>query len=173
MIDKTHVCKKCESEFKAEISWEYPLCKECSMKLYEMAEHFWFTEILGYSESLGEFLPSVPKPLFHQSLKSYLTGDPRFEVTGSNLGKKIYEEMKAIGHAEKERLLKKTPAKTMACTKCGKDYKVDGVWQYNICEHCAIMEIMDWGKYWISRGVPLSSQIPPIDVKRYCLDSTG
>jgi|GEM_PF-5286248 len=170
MSDKfMHVCKKCESEFKAEMSWEYPLCKECSMKLYEMAEHFWFTEVLGYSEALAEFLPSLPKPLFHESLKGYMTGDPRFDVTDTNRNKR-HLDMKAAGKAELEKLLKKTPKKTLACNKCGSDYEADGVWQYNICQHCAIQEIIEWGKYWMTR-VPLSSQIPPIDVKRFCIEA--
>jgi len=171
MSDKImQICKKCENEFKSELSWEYPLCKECSMKLYETAEHFWFTEILGYSEALSEFLPSCPKPLFHVSMKSYTLGDPRFDIADQKRDKKLIADMKAAGKTELEKLMKKKQAKTLSCEKCGKDYQSDGVWEYKICQHCAIQEIMEWGKYWMSK-VPMSSQIPPIDVKKYCIEA--
>jgi len=169
VTDKKRVCKKCERDFKPEAGWDYPICKECSMKLYSTTEHFWFTEILGYSETLGEFLPSLPKPLFHESMKGYVMGDPRFDISDPDRDRKIVADMKATGKAEHEKILKKSPKKAMTCKKCSKEYHADGVWPYNICHQCAIEETMEWGKYWIKR-VPLASQIPPIDVMKYSID---
>ncbi len=166
------VCKKCDKEFMADATWDYPLCKECSMKAYEIAENFWFTEVLGYSEALSDFLPSLPNALFQTSLKGYLTGDPRFDVADDpHMDRKVKEDMKSVGEAERIKLAKKVPEKSVKCTKCGNVYTVNGVWPYNICKQCAVGEIMEWRMYWLKKVPGLgTSQMPPIDVKKYWID---
>lgn len=167
------VCKKCDKEFMADATWDYPLCKDCSMKAYESAENFWLTEILGYSEALSDFLPSLPNALFQASLKGYLTGDPRFDLADDpHQDRKVRADMKAVGEAEKHKIQKKVPQKSAKCGKCGTVYTVDGVWPYGICQQCAIGELMEWRKYWLTKVPGLSSsQIPAIDVKKYWADA--
>jgi hypothetical protein len=166
------VCKKCDKEFMADASWDYPLCKDCSMKAYETAENFWFTEVLGYSEALSDFLPSLPNSLFQASLKGLLTGDPRFDVADDpHMDRKVKADMKMTGEAQRLKLVKKMPEKTVKCTKCDAPYTVDGVWSYNICSRCAIGELMDWRKYWMSKVPGINaSQIPPMDVKKFSVE---
>lgn len=169
------VCKECGREFMASPRWDFELCEGCSIVLYENMEKLWFTEILGYSEVLDRFLPSLPRPLFNISLKKYMPIG-QFDLGEAYSEKELSKELKVVAATEKERLLKKVPPRAVRCKKCGKDYMVDGIWQYNICQQCAVQEVIDWRAYWARQvpGIgtaPSGFDIPPIEVGKYYIDS--
>ena len=171
------VCKECGTKFNASPKWDYELCEDCSIALYEKMEKVWFTEILGYSEVLDKFLPPLPRPLFNVSLKGYAaTVRGQFDIGDGRTGRQAADELKAAGAAEKERLLKKLPPRTASCKKCGEPYTVDGIWQYNICKACAVQEVLDWRAYWAKQVPGIGTlragfDIPPIEVGKYYLDA--
>ncbi|WP_174591772.1 hypothetical protein [Methanocella conradii] len=167
-------CKECGREFVASPKWDYDLCEDCSILLYEKIEKLWLTESLGYSEVLERFLPSLPRRLFEIALKKYAPIG-QYDLGEAYTDGEIQKELKAAAAAEKERLIKKAPFRTAKCKKCGAPYSVDGIWQYNICKDCAVREVLDWRAYWARQvpGIgtaPTGFDIPPIEVARYYLD---
>ena len=169
------ICKDCGSSFNASPRWDYELCEVCSIALYERMEKFWFTEILGYSEVLDKFLPPLPRPLFNVSLKRYVPIG-QYDLGEAYADKELEKELKAVAAGEKERLIKKVPLHTAKCKKCGTPYSVDGVWQYNICQKCAVQEVLDWRAYWVKQVPGIGTlragfDIPPIEVSKYYLDA--
>jgi hypothetical protein len=169
------ICKECGREFTASPKWDYELCKDCSLVLYEKIEKYWFTEILGYSEVLDRFLPSLPRALFNVSLKKYVPIG-QYDLGEAYPEMELRRELEATAAAEKERLLKKVPLRTSKCKKCGEPYTVDGVWQYNICKLCAVGEVLDWRAYWAKQVPGIGTlragfDFPPIEVSKYYLDA--
>ncbi len=167
-------CKECGRSFNASPRWDYELCEDCSLILYEKIEKYWYTEILGYSEVLAPFLPSLPRPLFDIALKRY-TPIGQYDLGEAYTDKEIQKELKAAAAVEKEKLLKKVPLRTSKCKKCGEPYSVDGIWQYNICKSCAVQEVLDWRAYWAKQVPGIGTiragfDIPPIEVNKYLLD---
>jgi Zn finger protein HypA/HybF involved in hydrogenase expression len=169
------VCKDCGREFAASPKWDYELCEDCSIALYEKTEKFWFTEILGYSEVLDRFLPSLPRAVFEVTLKKYVPIG-QFDLGEAYTDKGLQKELRAAAMKEKEKLLKKVSPRSVKCKKCGDDYVVDGVWQYNICQKCAVQEVLDWRAYWAKQVPGIGTaragfDIPPIEVGKYYLDA--
>jgi len=169
------ICKECGREFTVSPKWDYELCEDCSIALYERMEKFWFTEILGYSEVLDKFLPSLPKALFNVSLKKYVPIG-QYDLGEAYTEKELQKELKAAAAGEKERIVKKVSFRTAKCKKCGEPYTVDGVWQYNICRQCAVQEVLDWRAYWAKQVPGIGTlragfDIPPIEVGKYYLDA--
>jgi DNA-directed RNA polymerase subunit RPC12/RpoP len=169
------ICKECGREFTASPKWDYELCEDCSLILYEKIEKYWFTEILGYSEVLDRFLPSLPRALFNVSLKKYVPIG-QFDLGEAYPEKGLRSELEATAAAEKDRLLKKVLWRTSKCKKCGEPYTVDGVWQYNICRQCAVQEVLDWRAYWAKQVPGIGTlragfDIPPIEVGKYYIDT--
>jgi DNA-directed RNA polymerase subunit RPC12/RpoP len=165
------VCKECGQEFVAGPSWDYELCEDCSIKLYEKVEKQWITEFLGYSEVLERFLPSLPRRLFDIALKRYAPIG-QYDLGEAYSDGDIQKELRTAAAIEKEKLIKKAPFRTMKCKKCGAPYSVDGIWQYNICRECAIKEVLDWRAYWARQvpgigAAPAGFDIPPIEVSRF------
>ncbi len=171
------VCKECGRGFNASPKWDYELCEDCSIVLYEKTEKYWYTEALGFSEVLDRFLPSLPRSLFEISLKKYAPlGQYDLGAGEAYTDKEIREELRERAAAEKERLVKKVPLRTLKCKKCGEPYSVDGLWQYNICKGCAIQEVLDWRAYWAKQVPGIGTlragfDIPPIEIKKYYLDA--
>jgi DNA-directed RNA polymerase subunit RPC12/RpoP len=171
------ICKECGSSFNASPKWDYELCEDCSVLLYEKMEKFWFTEFLGYSEVLDKFLPSLPRPLFEISLKRYAPiGQYDLGLGEAYNDKGLREELRDTAAVEKERLAKKVPFRTLKCKKCGEPYSVDGIWPYNICKDCAVQEILNWRAYWAKQVPGIGTlragfDVPPIEVSKYYVDS--
>lgn len=169
------ICKDCGHSFTVSPRWDYELCEDCSIVLYEKMEKLWFTEILGFSEVLDRFLPSLPRRLFDISLKRYAPIG-QYDLGDAYTDKELQKELKAAAAVEREKLLKKVPFRTAKCKKCGTPYSVDGLWQYNICQKCAVQEVLDWRAYWAKQvpGIGASKagfDIPPIEVGKYYLDA--
>ncbi len=170
-------CKDCGLSFTASPRWDYELCEDCSIILYENTEKYWYTEALGYSEVLDRFLPSLPRPLFEISLKKYAPiGQYDLGVGEAYTDKELREELRAAAAVEKDRLAKKVPDRTASCKKCGTPYTVDGIWQYNICKSCAVQEVLGWRAYWAKQVPGIGTlkagfDIPPIEVSKYYLDA--
>ena len=169
------VCKECGLSFNASPKWGYELCEDCSIILYEKLEKLWFTEFLGFSEVLDRFLPSLPRPLFEISLKKYASIG-QYDLGEAYTDKGLQEELREAAAAEREKLMKKTPSRTSKCKKCGEPYTVDGLWQYNICQKCAVQEVLDWRTYWAKQVPGIGTlragfDIPPIEVSKYYLDA--
>jgi predicted Zn-ribbon and HTH transcriptional regulator len=168
------VCKDCGRSFTASAKWDYELCEDCSIILYEKMEKFWITEVLGLSEVLDRFLPSLPRKLFDIALKKYAPIG-QYDIFDANSEKELQKELRQAAAAEKERLAQKVPFRTAKCKKCGTPYTVDGLWQYNICQKCAVQEVLDWRAYWAKQVPGIGTiragfDIPPIEVSRYILD---
>ncbi|HTY89966.1 MAG TPA: hypothetical protein VMC84_02210 [Methanocella sp.] len=168
------VCKECGRSFTASPKWDYELCEDCSIIVYEKMEKYWITEALGLSEVLDKFLPSLPRPLFEVALKKYAPIG-QYDLGEAYTDKELNEELKEVAAREKERMAKKVPFRTAKCKKCGTPYTVDGIWQYNICKDCAVKEVLNWRAYWVKQVPGIGTMragfdIPPIEVNKYLLE---
>jgi len=173
-LKNKRTCKNCGRDFNANPKWDYELCKECSIALYEKTEKYWFTEVLGFSEALDKFLPPLPRALFNIALKKY-AAIGQYDLGEAYTDKGLAEELAAAGLEERQKLLKKVDVRSAKCGKCDEVYTVDGIWQYNICKKCAVQEVIDWRAYWARQvpGIgtaPIGFDIPPIEVSKYHID---
>jgi hypothetical protein len=167
-------CKECGRSFTASSKRDFELCEDCSIVLYEKMEKAWFTEVLGFSEVLDRFLPQLPRSLFNIALKKYAPIG-QYDLGEAYTDKELQNELKEAGAIEKSRIAKKIPFRTLKCKKCGEPYSVDGLWPYNICQKCAVQEVLDWRAYWAKQVPGIGTaragfDIPPIEVGKYYLD---
>ncbi len=57
IISQSKICQECGNQYEINNRWPFILCQECANQKNKDWVKIWISEILGYNEAIGDFMP--------------------------------------------------------------------------------------------------------------------